>query len=339
MINIISKSILSKRVTGPGKVVKNLIKGLEKIGYPYVINQRLDSCKRLWIHDDVAALKKIKDLSENTKVMAGPNLYIVPRNVPKNIFTKNSILIQPSKWVEDFWRGFGFNQCDLDSWATGIDIEIFTERKISNVDKVLIYFKQREKEELHFLEQSLKEKKIDYDIIIYGSYKQEEYIKKLQNTKYIIWLGRQESQGIALEEALSMNIPVLVWDVENIGHWVPNEKEKNIFSKEENAYENTTSAFYFDDKCGIKFKDHDSLSASIDIMENDWKNFEPRKYILENLSLEKQARDFVNLYDKHFGLSFEEGLVEKQFKKGKWKNDKFFYKNFILLKDFIKKFI
>ena len=55
MINIISKAYLSKNATGPKKVVDNFIKGLDILGYPYVINKRLDACQRLWIHDDTAA--------------------------------------------------------------------------------------------------------------------------------------------------------------------------------------------------------------------------------------------------------------------------------------------
>ena len=51
MINIISRAAVSNRASGPKKVVSNLIKGLEKIGYPYVVNARLDACKRLWIQE------------------------------------------------------------------------------------------------------------------------------------------------------------------------------------------------------------------------------------------------------------------------------------------------
>ncbi len=45
-------------------------------------------------------------------------------------------------------------------------------------------------------------------------------------------------------------------------------------------------------------------------MELSWKNFTPRKYILENLSLAKQARDFIDLYDTHYGLTFIDGMKE-----------------------------
>jgi len=70
MINIISKAYLSKNATGPKKVVDNLIKGLDILGYPYVINKRLDACQRLWIHDDTAALARINKLSPEIKIVS-----------------------------------------------------------------------------------------------------------------------------------------------------------------------------------------------------------------------------------------------------------------------------
>jgi hypothetical protein len=35
-------------------------------------------------------------------------------------------------------------------------------------------------------------------------------------------------------------------------------------------------------------------------MEKNYKKFTPREYIINNLSLKKQAKDFIDLYDKHY---------------------------------------
>lgn len=336
MINIISKSVLSSYTSGPQKVVKNLIKGLDLINYPYIINGDLNSCKRLWIHDDIKALEKIRNLSQDIKVIVGPNLFVLPRQIPEKINLENVVYLHPSFWAQSFWSDFGFDKCTLDSWPTGIDTHIY---KPSDKEKeiVLIYFKQREKKELEKVENILKQKNIKYKTIIYGSYKQSDYLKLLEKSKYIIWIGRQESQGIALEEALAMNIPILVWDVKNIGHWHASKKEMSIFNKQENEYTNTSSAYFFDETCGVKIKEEKDLEYNIDIMERDWSKFEPRKYILNNLSLEKQAKDFVNLYDKHYNISYEEGLKEEKLNSNKWINARFYYRLFSKLKDFYKK--
>ncbi len=337
MLNIISRSIVDSGINGPQKVVNNLIKGLDILNYPYCLNKDLNTTSQLWIHDDPIAIKNAS--KRHLKAIIGPNIYILPRSIPKNLNMSNFIYIQPSKWALDFWRDFGFDKCKTDFWPTGIDTEEFSERKKSNSGIVLIYFKQRYKEELDFVKNILDNLKIQYEIIIYGLYDQKDYLKKLQNTRYVIWLGRQESQGIALEEALSMNVPILVWDVLNVGHWVPNKKEKKIFNQEELNYKNTTSAFYFSDECGIITKDKEKIKESINNMENSWQSYEPRKYIIENLNLEQQARDFIELFYKYYNISYDDGKKEHIISNKKWHNDKIYFKKFVYIKSIIKKCI
>ena len=335
MLNIISKICVSKSISGPKKVVENLIKGLEILGYPYCINKALDSTSQLWIHDDAEALGEASRL--NLKAVVGPNIYILPRNIPDKMDLSNFVYIHPSKWAVDFWKDFGFNKCKLDSWPTGIDTSEFSEREKPKKGIVLIYFKQRYPEELEFLKKTLEKQNIEYDIISYGSYKQKDYLEKLKNTKYVIWLGRQESQGIALEEAMSMNVPVLVWDVQNIGHWTPNKKEGLIFTEKELLYENTTSAYYFNETCGIKIKKQEYLNTTIKKMEDIWPNLEPRKYVVENLNLKRQAKDLIELFNKYYNISYEGGKKEQQKTVKKWRNAKLRFRMFIRIKEIIKR--
>jgi glycosyltransferase involved in cell wall biosynthesis len=338
MINIISKSIIADNVSGPKKVVENLIKGLDLIGYPYVINKRLDACTRLWIHDDTTALKEIRSLDQSIKVLVGPNLYIRPRNIPTNLDISRAIFICPSPWAVTFWTDFGFNMCPVDYWPTGIDTNIHTP-STSDRNIVLIYFKQRFKEELEHVEKVLQEKNIAYKIISYGYYNENEYSKLLAHSKYVIWLGRHETQGIALQEALATNVPMIVCEVPTLGHWTPNEKEGGLFDDKDNAYSKAEVAPYFDERCGIKIRDVFAIKTSIEHMENTWNSFSPRNYILENLSLEKQARDFVMLYDKHFRLTYEAGMNEKILKKGNWINASFQYMIYFKIKKLAKKLL
>ena len=46
--------------------------------------------------------------------------------------------------------------------------------------------------------------------------KEDDYVECLKNAKYGIWVGRHESQGFALQEALSCDVPLLVWGVTNM---------------------------------------------------------------------------------------------------------------------------
>lgn len=341
MINIISKSLILNTVTGPGKVVRNLIAGLEKIGYPYVVNQSLDSCKRLYIHDDVEALRDTEKVSDNIKVIVGPNLYIWPRHVPTNIDLSRFVYIHPSKWAMDSWKHFGYNRSEIDFWPAGIDTDSFNSSSVEERKTVLIYIKHRSEDDLEYCIKRLQQNNIEYRIIRYGAYTETEYRDFLKQTRYIIWIGTSESQGIGLLEALASDIPVLVWDIENFGH-AENVKNSGYYLKDEKKYTGCTTAPYFDNSCGVIMKDKSMLDFYIQEMEQCYQQFTPRMYILENLNLQKQAREFVELYDKYFDLSREEGLVEKRFKQGRYKNSMWYYVSFFALKSklkFIKKLI
>ena len=208
MLNIISLSAVRDKTTGPWKVVKNLIKWLERIGYPYVLNADLNATKRLWIHDDIFAMKHLKEVRADTKVIIGPNLYNMPRNIPENIIPNNTVYIMPSDWITNMWKTCWYSG-KTDIWPAGIDTDSFTP---SSKEKkyVTLYLKERSQSELDFVVNLLKEKNIAFKTIIYWQYKEKEFKALLEETKYIIWLWKAETQWIALEEILSCNIPILI---------------------------------------------------------------------------------------------------------------------------------
>ncbi|MFH1454838.1 MAG: hypothetical protein ABIF22_00725 [bacterium] len=333
MLNIISRSIVEGGVNGPQKVASNLMKGLDILGYPYCVNKALDATSQLWIHDDLVALKEASE--KKLKAVIGPNLFLLSRYIPADLDMSNFVYVYPSKWSADFWKDFGFNKCPQALWPAGIDTSEYIS-SIEKKDKVLIYFKQRYEDELIKIETILKNKNLKYSIIKYGSYLESNYKKELSKSKYVIWLGRHETQGIALQDALSTNTPIILCEVKSLGQWMPTQKESSFFTKEESAYKNVTVAPYFSDDCGIKIYDLDEIDKTIDYMENNFLRFLPRKYIIENLSLEKQARDFLNLYEKYFNINFNHARTEKLSNKKNWVNAKLNHVIYFKIKRMIK---
>jgi hypothetical protein len=339
MINIISKSVLAKTTNGPAKVVHNLIKGLDIIKYPYIINKALNSAPLLWIHDDLEAYLRINQLDERIKILVGPNFAFPPLT---DKLKPRFVLLQPSAWARDFCLKFRYDQGPVEAWATGIDVADFSASTKAKT-KVLIYFKERYPWELDFAVSILAGKGLDFEIIRYGNYKESDYKNLLSQSKYIIWIGRQESQGIALQEALASDVPIIVWDVKNIGHWQPLFKHNlNFFSPAERAYDKTTSAPYFSDKCGRIILEKEQLAEMVDYFETNRHNFQPREYLASELSLEKKARDFLAIYKKYFqadpdsyGTDFFP--VKQRYKK--WRNDFWHYRQYYLAREYFKKII
>jgi glycosyltransferase involved in cell wall biosynthesis len=334
MINVVSKAYCRHYQSGPKKVVDNLLKGLDKIGYPYVVNRRLDATKRLWIHDDVEALAQAALLPDSVKVVVGPNLVVMPRNLPANIDMSRFVYIHPSNWAKKFWEDAGFVSCPIVAWPTGIDTDEFAPS--SGLKRtVLVYFKQRFPEELTAVEQALQKKGIAYQIVRYPTYRERVYKRLLREARYIVWVGRQESQGIALQEALAANVPLLLWDVTHMGQWQANKREMDVFSAEQNAHW-ATAAEYFDHTCGVRIFLETELAGALDRMEQQYSGFAPRKYIESHLSLEKQARDFVEIYNTYFGLSFDAGKTEQLLNNGDWLNRSMKNQVMFLAKDVAK---
>jgi glycosyltransferase involved in cell wall biosynthesis len=303
VINIISTCANSTRGAGPYKVFANLVKGLDKIGYPYVINRDLNARRRLWIHDDVTALR-YTNYSRAFKVV-GPNLFVMPRDIPPEIDLHGALYLHPSEWAKRVWERVGFDACPIEAWPVGIDTEMFrpSVRKPS-APRVMVYHKKRNPQELSHVFEVLHEMGLPYTLLIYGEYHESEYVEVLKETTFIIWHGCHESQGIALLEALACDVPVLVCDATRLsqarGSYPFDELVKDF---------PVTSAPYFDDTCGVKITDLSDLKSSLEFMLDNLDGFASREYVLRNLSLEKRARAFVALWER-WGLTFEQGLAE-----------------------------
>jgi glycosyltransferase involved in cell wall biosynthesis len=153
---------------------------------------------------------------------------------------------------------------------------------------VFVYFKRRKPDELNAILNLLQSKNIEFRLFDYVSrYSEEEYITYLQNSKYGIWLDAHESQGFALEEALSCNVPLLVWNVTSM-------------NQEEGANYNDIPAStipYWDERCGEYFYNANELENSFNKFLSKIDTYKPRDYVLENLSFSVCEEKLVNMIE------------------------------------------
>ena len=337
MLNIISRSIISKNIRGPRKVVSNLIRGLENLEYPFVINAALEATETIWIHDDPIALNEAMKLPSHIAIVAGPNIYTLPSDIPETIDTSRIVWIHPSSWVKNFWDKFGTKKITSEIWPVGIDTAKFTPQGNKKREIILIYNKQRSDTEIETVCRALDLHKEKYEVITYGKYQEAEYQNLLEKTKAIIWVGRSESQGIALLEALATNVPALIWDINNFGHWTGSGHE--YFTNEQLFFSEATTAPYFSSQCGIRFSNKNELNPTLSKFLDELHNFQPRRYIEENFSLTKQARSFLCIYKKHFNVddsSLKNSIITT---KKIWRNDTKLFHILMIFKDAIRRII
>jgi len=121
---------------------------------------------------------------------------------------------------------------------------------------------------------------LTYEKIEYGSYTEEDLIALANSSRFCVTVTRTESQGIAYQEILSMNVPMYVID-------------KTIWDDMPDISFPATSAPYFDDRCGIKHLDLSRFDEFLSRLNE----YSPREYILENLTLEKCASEYISLLE------------------------------------------
>jgi hypothetical protein len=218
----------------------------------------------------------------------GPHFSVFPDNKLHQIKGPNTIYIQPSPWAAEVWKRHPLcRDMDIRTVPFGVDTEKFCEiTPITDRTKVFVYYKNRKPEEIGFIINFLNAHKIEYRIFSYATrYSEHEYLCYLQESKYGIWVDAHESQGFALEEALSCNVPLFVWDVVSMNQAFGYNCEDLP----------ATTIPYWNDTCGEVFYNTDQIDNAYTLFMSKLYTFNPRQYILSSVSMEKCEQIFINL--------------------------------------------
>lgn len=225
-----------------------------------------------------------------TKFIFGPHFSVFPEKHQMDIINKSNkiVYVQPSVWVAKLWENNPYcNNIEIKALPFGVDTYKFKDTKpISEKEKVFLYFKRRKPEELKIVLDFFQNKNIEIKLFNYMSrYSEEEYLNYLQNSKYGIWLDAHESQGFALEEALSCNVPLFVWNIS----YMSQEYGSRYTDLQ------ATTIPYWDERCGEFFHKKEELEDKFDLFLSKLETYKPRDYVLENLSIDVCEKKMVDL--------------------------------------------
>lgn len=201
------------------------------------------------------------------------------------------LLIQPSDWYADYFRQYCGSK--LMVWFAGIDTDSWrpfaTEK---NID-FLVYDKIRWKRDeltqslLARVQGTLDQRGCKFATLRYGHHHRSDFRRLLHRSKAMIFLCEHETQGLAYQEAMACDVPVLAWDE---GELV-DPKEKPLAP----AGLKVSSVPYFDSRCGRRFQlenfeqEFEHFSASIS-------DYRPRDFVQENLSMRRSAELYLSAY-------------------------------------------
>ena len=231
----------------------------------------------------------------NTKFIFGPHFSVFPDNKILHIKGKNAVYNQLSSWVVQLWKNNNITDgLKIVEIPFGVDTHRFNCIKpINERTNVILYYKHRSPSELEFIKRSLASNGISFRIFSYDSrYNEDDYINYLQNTKYCIWLDAHESQGFALQEALSCDVPLLVWNI------------KSMNQEYGSSYDviPATTIPYWDERCGEYFYEEHEFEKTFTLFISKLETYKPREFIIEKLSLDKCEEKLIDFVTNKFVL-------------------------------------
>jgi len=225
-------------------------------------------------------------LYPNTRFIFGPHFSVFPDSRFAIIKGDNSVYNLLSQWNYNIYTNDELTKdIKFVTVPFGVDTETFKEKtRIHDRTEVFIYYKNRNIEELKAVANFLNLMNINYRIFGYiQRYNEKDYIEYLQKSKFGIWVGAHESQGFALQEALSCNVPLLVWNIKSM-----NQEYGSNYNDIP-----ATSIPYWDERCGDVFYNENEMEDTFKRFNSRLYNYKPREFILENLSMEVCEIKFI----------------------------------------------
>jgi hypothetical protein len=285
----------------PGSIMRvalGLMAGLDKLGVPY----RFNDYKYIKQHPEEVAciIGKPHLLDDRTwvnPILFGAGIFSHPLAYP-DLLTKHPNIkkvLVPGPWVREmFTPAYGENM--VEAWPVGIDTEQWKPGKQPKRTDVLVYSKflwDKEENRQNILQPIIKElekMKLTYQVITYGSYTHASLKSVLDECRSAVFLCEHESQGMAYQQMLSAGVPLLAWDRESL--WID-----PAFYPHKVIFEPTSSVPYWDDRCGMKFKDVNDCKEKLPFFIDAVKlgSYAPRQFILDNLTLEKSALAYMEI--------------------------------------------
>lgn len=202
-------------------------------------------------------------------------------------------VLVPGKWMQKMCEPFWGDK--VEAWPVGIDTDLWCPApKVKKEYDFLIYDKVRwehdryEKELIEPIRRELRRQSLSFAEIRYGYYKEENFHSLLKRCKAMIFLCEHETQGIAYQQALSMDIPILAWD--RGGYW-----QDPQYYPQRVKYGPVSSVPYWSDTCGEKFIAENNfkecLQQYLDMQRKS--KYKPRTLVTNLLALKECAEEYV----------------------------------------------
>ena len=273
---------------GHTAVTKSLVYGLRETNATFNVNPLFEKevGEIVFVLSDVRALKDAIEWKKSGKIktlLAGPNLVEIPAGSNDIISAPeiDLVLVSSDMSVNIYQTINPALSGRVVAWYAGVDSEYWKPKGEKKDKEVMVYFKNAPKAFLHEIELILKKNGYTINRIVYGHYSRSHFKKILERSLFGVFLSITETQGIALAECWSMNVPTLVWDPEIEHYYLRGVK--------------TTAAPYLRQENGLRFKELKDLHLLLQDGNLNLSSFSPRQWVLDNMTNKRSAELFLDI--------------------------------------------
>lgn len=271
-------------------VMRSLITGLQNIEANFNHNPRSlqEVGDVVFVPSDFDALRQAIMLRKNQKIkklIAGPNLINLISDQDYIIRSPEiDTYILPSQWpLTSFLNDEPSLKERMQVWYAGVDTNFWmpspaNDKHKKTTNNVLVYWKTESELFCSQVEKTLKKNNWYPIRIQYGHYNKNQYRNILSDVAFAVFISRSETQGLALVEAWSMDIPTLVWD-----------QQQPIISLGKTSWP-VSACPYLCKENGLEWKNIHEFEIVLKNITSQLGLFNPRNWVLRNMSDEVSAQ-------------------------------------------------
>ena len=187
------------------------------------------------------------------------------------------LVIIPSEWTRTFYRDVPPLAAKSRICTCGVDADYWQPAGRAREQTAVVYWKSGEERLCEGAEAIVRQCGLEPLRVRsrhgeHGIFTPADYRNMLDRSVVAVFLSSFETQGIALAEAWSMDVPTVVWDPQGDAEW------------RGRRFRSASSAPYLTPATGLAFGDIGDLKPALDRALQSLGSFQPRDWVLENMT-------------------------------------------------------
>jgi hypothetical protein len=257
-------------------LTRSVVEGLRAVGADFNYNPvTFDRVARVVYapaHEALCQAIELKQRGRVDYIVAGPVNALFPSD-RDGILRRPEIdrLIVPSDWVLRLYRDEPALLAKTSVCPAGVDPQEWTpSAPVAN--RVVVYWKTDDEPFCAAVERIVKRSGREPVRIRYGAYSRGDFRAALDGAAAAVFLSRFETQGLALAEAWSMNVPTAVWNPCADAEWMGR------------PFQSESSCPYLTPATGVAWRALEELGDALGVLTRERAECQPRQWVLDNMT-------------------------------------------------------